>query len=214
MHQSLPFLAGAMALALSTAANATIAIGANSAGSAIYNGPAPTYTFEGSASTPSISGGSVVSGTSSSHAQPLGSTGSYYSVGFADGTSGIIDLSSFGDITSVSLLWGSVDSYNQLQFLDAANNVLASFGGNDIRDPADGNQTDPNTNRLVTFVLTGADVSALTGLRLLSNNNAFEIDNLTIDPVPEPSSWALMLLGFAGVGLLLRARPRQLAQIA
>jgi hypothetical protein len=38
----------------------------------------------------------------------------------------------------------------------------------------------------------------------MSTSNAFEIDNLRIGAVPEPASWVLMLLGFAGVGLAMR----------
>jgi len=151
-----------------------------------------------------------------SHAQPFGSTGSYYSVGLNDGTTGVIDLSSFADISSISLLWGSIDTYNTLQFLDSANNVLATFGGSTIINPAVGNQSDPSTNRVVTFLLTGTDVTAFSRLRLTSNSNAFEIDNLAINPilVPEPVSWVLMLLGFCGLGLSIRRHRSGLPQVA
>ena len=212
------FLAAAATAALSfaPAANAAIVIGSNLPGTDPYSGPTPTYTFDTLAGTPIFSGGAVVSGTSDAHAQPFGSTGSYYSVGLVDGSTGVIDLSSFGDISTVSFLWGSIDNYNTIEFLDSANNVLASFGGSDIINPADGDQTDPATNRLVTFLLTGADVGALTQLRLSSNNNAFEIDDLTINaPIPEPAGWALMILGFAGMGLAMRrSRRRGFSQIA
>ena len=209
-------VAGAAALALSQASNAAIVIGTNVAGTNPYSGPAPTFTFDTLAGTPSLTGGAVVSGTSASHAQPFGSTGSYYSVGLNDGTTGVIDLSSFADISSISLLWGSIDTYNTLQFLDSANNVLATFGGSTIINPAVGNQSDPSTNRVVTFLLTGTDVTAFSRLRLTSNSNAFEIDNLAINPivVPEPVSWVLMLLGFCGLGLSIRRHRSGLPQVA
>jgi len=209
-------VAGAAALALSQASNAAVVIGTNVAGTNPYSGPAPTFTFDTLAGTPSFTGGAVVSGTSASHAQPFGSTGSYYSVGLNDGTTGVIDLSSFADISSISLLWGSIDTYNTLQFLDSANNVLATFGGSTIINPAVGNQSDPSTNRVVTFLLTGTDVTAFSRLRLTSNSNAFEIDNLAINPilVPEPVSWVLMLLGFCGLGLSIRRHRSGLPQVA
>jgi len=50
---------------------------------------------------------------------------------------------------------------------------------------------------------------------LNSTQNAFEIDNLRINPVPEPATWAMMLVGFAGIGMSLRRRRQTvLAQIA
>jgi hypothetical protein len=39
----------------------------------------------------------------------------------------------------------------------------------------------------------------------------FALDNLTINLVPEPAAWALMLAGFAGLGAALRARRSRLA---
>jgi len=215
MRQCILTVAGAAALVMGSTANAAIVIGSNLPGTNPYSGPTPTFNFDTVAGTPSFTGGAVVSGTSTSHAQPFGSTGSYFSVGLDDGVTGVIDLSSFGDISSISLLWGSIDAYNTLQFLDSANNVLETFGGSAIRNPADGNQTDPNTNRLVTFLLTGTDVSAFAKLRLSSNSNAFEIDDLAINPVvPEPATWALMVLGFFGVGMVLRRRRDVLRQVA
>jgi hypothetical protein len=69
---------------------------------------------------------------------------------------------------------------------------------------------------VVTFLLTGTDVTAFSRLRLTSNSNAFEIDNLAINPilVPEPVSWVLMLLGFCGLGLSIRRHRSGLPQVA
>ena len=39
-----------------------------------------------------------------------------------------------------------------------------------------------------------------------SPDNAFEIDNLRVGAIPEPGTWALMLLGFAGIGFAIRRR--------
>lgn len=204
------------AFGMAGSASASITIGSITPGSSTYSGPTPTYDFNSPAGTPSVSGGAVVSGTTGNHAQPVGSTGGYYAVGPSDGNPGTINLSSWGDINSISLIWGSVDTYNTLEFLDASNNVLASFGGSSIWTPANGNQSDPNTNPVVTFLLSGADVSAFSSLRLTSSSNAFEIDNVAINSaVPEPSTWAMMLVGFGAVGFSLRRRSRvALAQVA
>jgi hypothetical protein len=209
-------LVGATALTIGSAASAAITIGSITPGTNPYSGPAPTYDFD--ATTPSFSGGAVVTGTppGSLHAQPFGSTGNYYSVGPTDTSPGTIDLTSFGNIFNISFLWGSVDDYNTLDFLAAdGTTVLQSFGGLQIFNPANGNRTDPNTNPVVLFNLTGTDVSAFSYLRLSSTTNAFEIDNLAINPVPEPATWALMLLGFGGIGMAMRRRRRPaLAQLA
>ena len=215
MHKVVVALFGAAAFATGSAASAGITLTGNVPGVSPYSGPAPTYTFD-PGSRPTVSGGAFVTGTNGIlYAQPYGSSGYYYAVGPSTNTTGTIDLSSFGDITSLSFLWGSVDSYNTLEFLDAGMNILATFTGNDIFNPATGSRTDPNTNPIVTFSLTGSDVSNFSYLRLISTSNAFEIDNLTIGAVPEPASWALMLLGFGGIGLALRRRRNPgLAQLA
>jgi hypothetical protein len=215
MNKLILGLVGASALALGSAANAAITIGSITPGTNPYSGPAPTYDFDGS--TPAYSGGSVTTGTIGIlQAQPFGSTGNYYSVGPFNGSPGTINLSSLADITSLSFIWGSVDSYNSLDFLAAdGTTVLAHFVGDDIFNPANGDRTDPATNPVVTFNLTGSDASAFTYLRLSSGQNAFEIDNLAINAVPEPKTWGMMLLGFAGIGMALRRRRRPaLAQVA
>jgi len=39
--------------------------------------------------------------------------------------------------------------------------------------------------------------------------------NVQVAPVPEPATWAMMLIGFAGVGMAMRRRRRPaLAQLA
>ncbi len=100
-------------------------------------------------------------------------------------------------IDAISFVWGSVDSYNTLQIFDGSMNVLYTIVGNDIFDPASGNRTDPATNSLVTFNFSGTPGS-IGYLKFSSTQNAFEIDNLAIGAVPEPATWAMMLLGFAG----------------
>jgi hypothetical protein len=209
-------LFAASTLALGSAANASITIGSITPGTDPYSGPAPTYDFD--SNTPGTNGGIVTTGTDGLlHAQPFGSTGNYYAVGPNDGSPGTIDLTAIGDIVNISLLWGSVDTYNTLEFLAAdGTTVLATFVGNDIFNPANGARNDPNTNPVVLFNLTGSDQSAFSYLRLGSTENAFEIDNIAINSgVPEPATWGMMLLGFAGIGMTMRRRRRPLlAQVA
>jgi hypothetical protein len=206
-------LFAASTLALASAANASITIGSITPGTDPYTGPAPTYDFD--SSTPPNSG-QVVTGTNGLlYAQPFGSTGNYFAVGPSTGSPGLIDLTAIGDIVNISLLWGSVDTYNTLEFLDGSMNVLQAFVGNDIFNPANGARNDPNTNPVVLFNLTGGDVSAFSYLRLSSSENAFEIDNIAVNSgVPEPATWGMMLLGFLGIGAAMRRRRPVLAQVA
>jgi hypothetical protein len=214
MRKVVTALLGAITLAVGSPANASITLTGNVPGVSPYAGPAPTYTFD-TGSQPAVSGGGFVTGTNGFlYAQPFGSSGYYYAVGPSTSTTGTIDLSSFGEIPAISFLWGSVDSYNTLQFLDSSMNVLASFTGNDILDQASGDRTDPNTNPFVTFALLGPDASNFTYLRLISPSNSFEIGNIVVGPIPEPGTWALMLLGFAAIGIAIRRGRRPLEQLA
>jgi hypothetical protein len=210
-------LAAAAVLMLGSAsiAEATITIGSITPGTNPYSGPTPTYDFD--THTPPTTGGVVTTGTNGLlTAQPFGSTGNYFAVGPSAGTPGEVDLTALGNIFNISLLWGSVDSFNTLQFLGADNaTVLATFTGNQVFNPATGSRTDPNTNPIVTFLLSGTDVSNFSYLKLSSSQNAFEIDNIAINAVPEPATWGMMLLGFAGIGAAMRGRRRRnIAQVA
>jgi hypothetical protein len=198
-------IAAVAAFALAAPATAAVSL-STTPGTNPYSGPTPTYNFD-SGRPANVTGGAVVSNTTSAHAQPFGSTGGYFAVGPTDGTPGLIDLSSFAVLNSISFIWGSVDSYNTLQLLDGTGpgaTVLYSFTGNDVFNPANGDQSNPSTNPLVTLLLTGGDQTAVRALRLSSTQNAFEIDNVAINAVPEPSTWALMLLGFGAVGFSMR----------
>lgn len=42
-----------------------------------------------------------------------------------------------------------------------------------------------------------------------ANGNDFGVDNITVASVPEPASWALMMLGFGGLGAALRGQRRR-----
>ena len=214
--RKLALLAAAAFAVTAVPASAAITIGSIVPGTNPYSGPTPTYDFD--TSTPPTSGGGIVTlPNTSSHAQPYGASGFYYAVGPGDTQPGTIDLSSFGNIFNISFLWGSVDSYNILQFLAAdGTTVLQQFTGNDIFNPANGNQTDPNTNPVVTFLLNGGDESAFTYLRLTTDpaQNAFEIDNIAVNGVPEASTWAMMLIGFGAIGYSMRRRKVAMPQLA
>lgn len=198
--------ASVLAFGMAGAANAAINISNITPGTVPYNGPPPTYDFD--LNVPPVTNGVIKTGSSGNGAQPPASTGNYYSVGPSTNSPGEVNISGFAaPIGQLSLIWGSVDTYNTLRFLDAANNVLATFTGSDVIAADFGNQVLPGSNPIVYFSVTGAEQFSLAKLQLTSTSEAFEIDNIAIQAaVPEPATWALLLLGFGFVGGMLRSR--------
>lgn len=173
-------------------------------GSATYAGPTPTYTFSPD-SRPETTGGAFYEHDMSLDSQPYGGSGSFYSVDPYNGP-GTISLAGFGAIQSLSFIWGSVDTYNTLSFLDSLGNTIFSITGAELLgSSANGGQDSATSNPVVTVSFTGADRN-VAAMQLSSTGHSFEIDNLAISPVPEPATWAMMLLGtmLAGVGLRRR----------
>ena len=66
------------------------------------------------------------------------------------------------------------------------------------------------TNGRYTFV-SDTDI---VGVRFDSRGNSFEISDVA-SAVPEPATWAMMIIGFGGVGSMVRsARRKQTAAFA
>jgi len=108
----------------------------------------------------------------------------------------------------VSLYWGSIDSYNTISLLDELGNAFQSYTGADIIAAANGNQFVSETNRRVTFATNGL-TSAIYGLKFESSSPAFEVDNIAFSgAVPEPTTWAMMIVGIGLVGGAMRRRQR------
>src|ERR1700722_12738380 len=156
-------------------------------------------TFSVGADQWSLLGGNagIETGTISGFAaDPLGDTLPYMSVE-GGGTEQVV----FGTSrTSISIYWGSIDG-NQ-----GGNNNLNTFAitvDNYTLTGADlvamgatgtGDQTGPLGNELVTI----SGLAPFTTATFSSTNNAFEF--ALGSAVPEPSTWAMMMLGFAGLG--------------
>ena len=135
--------------------------------------------------------------------------GIYQSVG----TGGVSSFDFSGAIgnaglTGVSLYWGSVDAFNQLDFLNRAGEVVGTVRGSDL-PRFDGNQTLGATNRRLTFAMNGRD--DINTLVFRSSGNAFEYDTIgiTTGAVPEPGTWAMLIAGFGLVGAAARRRRRR-----
>jgi len=110
----------------------------------------------------------------------------------------------------LGLFWGSVDEYNQVEFLN--NGVVVpngSWTGTQVLSPseANGNQTAPSTNLYVNFY----DVPDFDAVRFTSFSGyggsspfAFELDNLAVIPAP-----GALMLSIIGLGAIRRLRLRR-----
>lgn len=202
-------LAGALALAPVTASHAAVTFSASAANSP-YAGPTPTFDFDLGDLVP-IAGGTRYDGnTIGVVSVPFGTNGSFYAVGPIAGSTAVLSLAAFSQIGSLSFSWGSVDTTNILQVLDnsAIPAILATITGTQIQGLVGTAGTYFPNGALVTLKFDGGTESQIGGLRFSSRNNSFEFDNIAVAPIPEPSIWAMMLLGFAAMGFSLRRRDK------
>lgn len=105
----------------------------------------------------------------------------------------------FALTSAVSFFWGSVDASNEVQFWNGSTQV-GTWMGSDLTPAlnADGNQGSPLSNRYVTL----SNTDFFNKIVLTSGQNSFEIDSFAVAAIPEASTWAMMILGFLGLGFL------------
>jgi fibronectin-binding autotransporter adhesin len=182
--------------------------------------PTPFASFSG--------GGVIVKGASSGNYAPpwLGPVGfadpfRYLAVG-----GGQSETVLFGsEKTAFGLYWGSIDSYNTISFYNTAVSssvptykltgdqlTAAITSGPKLVDG--GGQTGFKSNGFVSF--SGPGLGFFNEVVLSSSSNAFEVADLEafgpkslgspVPGVPETSTWAMMILGFLGVGFVAYRR--------
>ena len=159
-------------------------------------GTPATFTSGGG----TFSGGGLVEQGSSPFAYmaPTGDTTPYLALGSSKAFATITeDVKFAGTATKFGLYWGSADTYNTLTFL--LNGVsVGSFNGSVVGTANKSGNT--NMSGYVNF--TGA----YNEITLKTTQPNFEVDNLAVGGIPEPSTWAMMLLGFGGLGFLMYRR--------
>lgn len=162
-------------------------------------------------------------GTSGQAAAPAGDTTVYQAAGTMG--SSIFDIRAFAATTpvrTISVYIGSVDAYNHIDVLDANMNSLGTINGA-MLPGSNGDQGASITNRRL-YITFGAN-ETVGGLDFHSDGVAFEYDDigasratfpgvangatpaaLPTASVPEPSSWVLLIAGFAMTGFAARRR--------
>ena len=188
--------ANAVVIATPASAGADAAVGFNFV--AEPHGPAPVaisspFTINGFAFGSMMGTVEVSQTTDGTGAQPLGTTGPYLSI-LANSSITV----SFAPRTSVGFFWGSIDPGNFVTFSDGTVISGASLA------PAlsdSGCQTSTDCNRFITFTSS----TPFSFLTLASSSNSFEVTNFAAG-VPESSIWAMMMLGFLGIGLIAYRR--------
>ena len=112
-------------------------------------------------------------------------------------------------VKSFQFDWGSIDAYNTLTIGSSTGIDFVVPGSSSFQNPANGDQSAPSTNGLFTVI--GDEGETFTSVTFSSTGNSFEVDNLAIAAVPEPATWAMMLIGFGLIGATARYRRRHSA---
>lgn len=188
--------AGLVTITLTTGNSApfdNVAVGTQSGTTLTENGPT-TFATTGGA------GGSFVTNTSvvDQYSQPLGDTSNYIfaTPGSTNVAASDVDIGYNHAVNSFKILWGSPDKNAP----DTYNLITLSNG-----DKITGGQI---------LALTGtasgdnagtrwweiSDTTPFTGWTASAAGIAFEFDLNYVSNVPESSTWAMMLIGFAGLG--------------
>lgn len=224
-------LAAVALAALTTTASAAVVITSPTGGVSGLAAPSnPVWDFEGGAGDDtthfSYTGGGTFTGTSASAAAPLGDASHYGAAGTgtigtpAQGTPDTMFATAPGyQFLTFSAYLGSLDDYNSISFfrngtlIDTfSGGALASIAGSGTI--ADGSQTGDESNRRFFFTFDASD--KVNQIVFGSGGPAFEFDNFaaTITGVPEPQTWAMMILGFGFIGFMLRNSRRRSVVVA
>jgi hypothetical protein len=105
---------------------------------------------------------------------------------------------------TVSIYIGSLDSSNKISFLTTGGTV--SYTGSKLQALTtakdNGDATSPLTNGWFTFTFT----KPVESVTFTSGIPSIEVADIAAAVVPEPASWAMMVLGLGLVGFAMRRR--------
>jgi hypothetical protein len=111
--------------------------------------------------------------------------------------------------SALSIVWGSPNNDNTVTFYSLANGqgTAHSVTTDDlVANFPVGNNLDPG-GYFINFGMAGGFESVVFSTGATAFEFAFTASpDQQITPVPEPSTWAMMILGFAGVGFMAYRR--------
>lgn len=102
----------------------------------------------------------------------------------------------------LSFLWGSPDTYNLLTLTTNLGNILTYTPQGLNFAVTDGNQA---FSQYVQFKASGGEYITSAKFDVTSPTDAFEVANFRA-AVPEPATWALMIMGIGFAGAAMRRR--------
>ncbi len=107
-------------------------------------------------------------------------------------------------IKLLSVFMGSPDDYNSIQFNFSDNTSQLLLGEELAGGAFNGDQS---IGRRMTYTFGDKTVTSVV---FSSSKNSFEFDNIaTISAVPEPATWAMMIMGFGLAGSAVRNSRRK-----
>ncbi len=107
-------------------------------------------------------------------------------------------------VSYLSFLWGSPDTYNSLAITTNLGEIVNFTAGGMGFPVTNGNQS---FSQYVQFSATGGRTIASASFTNNPVQDAFEVANFSTTPaVPEPATWAMMLIGFGAIGAATRRR--------
>jgi hypothetical protein len=136
-----------------------------------------------------------------------GPVGSFYETVEGGGSA---TLTSSAGMYQFQFYMGSPDDYNTITFNFADSSISpVVLNGTSIWGGSPNGDGDQSKGFTVTYNFS----SAVSSVNFTSSENSFEFDKLA-GGVPEPASWALMIIGFGGAGAALRSQRRRQATAA
>lgn len=199
MKKLVPLVA-AIALCASAQSASAVVVGSLGGGS----GPFLTLSSEGlnGGAVATLDGGTVYSSDQPFADIPAGGIAgnTFLAAGPTSGAPATLNFTT--PINYLSFLWGSPDTYNDLTITSTTGSYDFTAAGLKFAI-TNGNQA---FSQYVQFTTGPGETILSATFDNSPSQDAFETANFGVAAVPEPSTWAMMILGFAGLGFMAYRR--------